>query len=135
MKNMTNYLYRLLFASFCLVGMSSNTFAWTSKDGSWVAHGYLENSTHTRHDVGLSRSRTRGQLEWSKNIGSAGAFRNVSMNGILRGSYDAAYDFNNDDFGDDAGGPVLIQSTAGFAPPGTPVVGTFVNYGQGVPLF
>ena len=59
MKRMTNYLYRLVFASFCLVGMSSNSVAWTSKDGSWVAHGYLENSTHQRHDVGISRMRHR----------------------------------------------------------------------------
>jgi hypothetical protein len=134
-KRMTNYLYRLMFACFCLVGMSSNVFAWTSKDGSLVTHGYIENSTHQRHDVGISRQRTRGQLEWSKTIGKAGIFKNVSMHGTLRGSYDAAYDVNSDDFGDDAGGPVLMQSTAGPAPSGTPVAGSFVNFGQGVPLF
>ena len=112
MKNMTNYLYRLLFASLCLAGMSSNSFAWTSKDGSWVVHGYLENSTHQRHDVGISRQRTRGQLEWSKQIGRAGIFTNVSMHGTLRGSYDAAYEVNDDNYGDDAGGPLTFFAPA-----------------------
>ena len=112
MKNMTKYLYHLLFASLCLVGMSSNTFAWTSKDGSWEAHGFLENSTHSRNHIGVSRSRTRGQLEWSKTIGRAGIFTNVSMHGTLRGSYDAAYDINDDDFGNDAGGSLTYFAPA-----------------------
>jgi uncharacterized protein DUF1302 len=111
-KRMTNYLYRFMFAGICLVGMSSNTFAWTSKDGSWVANGYLENSTHQRPGVGISRQRSRGQLEWSKTIGSVGIFRNVSMSGTLRGSYDAAYDINDDDYGNSAGGPLTFSAPA-----------------------
>lgn len=111
MKRMTNYTYHLVFASLCLVGMSSNSFAWQSKDGSWVTHGYLENSTHQRPGVGISRQRTRGQLEWSKTIGRAGAFKNVSMHGTLRATYDGAYDIN-DDFGNDAGGPLTFSAPA-----------------------
>ncbi len=139
MKRMTKYLYHLMFACFCLVGMSSNSFAWTSKDGSWVTHGYLENSTHQRHGVGISRQRSRGQLEWSKNIGRAGIFKNVSMHGTFRGSYDGAYEFNDDDFGDSAGGAVTLQQVgvpAGVLPgPFAGGVPTgFVPWGGGFPL-
>lgn len=113
---MTNYLYRLLLASLFLVGFSSNALAWKSKDGSWTAHGYLENSSHGRNHTGVSRMRNRGQLEWSKSIGRAGIFKDVSINGTLRGSYDAAYDLNDNNFGDNAGGGVNLQQ--GFFPAG-----------------
>jgi len=142
-KNITNYLYSLLFASLFLVGFSSNTFAWTSKDGKWVAHGYLENSTHQRgNQVGLSRSRSRGQLEFSRSIGKAGIFTNVSINGTLRGSYDAAYNLNDDNFGNKAGGALTFSAPANpvflTALPGHPAFGapplpytTTPTYGAG----
>jgi hypothetical protein len=94
------------------LGIIQDVHAWTSKDGSLVVHGYLENSTHSRHRVGISRMRTRGQLEWSKSIGSAGIFKDVSMHGTLRGSYDAAYDLNDDDYGNDAGGSLTFSAPA-----------------------
>ncbi|NOG59590.1 MAG: DUF1302 domain-containing protein [Proteobacteria bacterium] len=118
---MTNNLYRLLLASLFLVGISSNAFAWKSKDGKWVAHGYIENSSHGRNHTGVSRSRSRGQLEWSRSIGTVGIFRNVSMHGTLRGSYDAAYELNDNNFGDNAGGPVRLQQQ--FFPAGVPGFG------------
>jgi len=142
MKNMTKNMTRCFYGSLvisCLAIVSSGAFAWTSEDKSWVVNGFIENSTHDRHRVGISRSRTRGQLEWSKFIGSVGAFRGVSMHGVLRGSYDAAYDLNDDDFGDDAGSAVALQQVgvpAGVLPGpfagGVPTA--FVPWGGGFPL-
>jgi uncharacterized protein DUF1302 len=136
-KNMTNYLYLLLLTSLFLVGFSSNALAWKSKDGKWVANGYLENSTFDRKAVGISRSRNRGQLEWSRSVGRVGLFKNVSINGTLRGSYDAAYELNDDDFGDNAGGAVTLEN--GFLPGGLfpvlPPPGNPLNAGfSGVPV-
>lgn len=111
MKRMTNYLYRLMFACFCLVGMSSNSFAWTSKDGSASVNGFVDNVTHNRfHGVGLSKSRTSLQLELSKSFGTVGIFRDVEFNGTVRGTYDAVYELNDGEFGDNAGGPISFTS-------------------------
>lgn len=111
-NKMTHNVYRLVFAGLCSVGISSNSLAWTSEDGSLEVHGYIENSTHDRRGVGISRSRTRGQLEWAKDIGKLGSFTDVSMHGTLRGSYDAAYDLNDDDYGDKAGGSLSFSAPA-----------------------
>ena len=125
----------LLIGAFLAAGYS-NSYAVKSADGTWEAHGFLENATFDRgHAIGLSKSRTRGQLEWSKTIGTAGIFRDVSFAGTLRADYDAVYDLNSGQFGDSAGGPVQFQSTAGPFPAGTPGVGSSVFWGQGVGLF
>ncbi len=133
---MKHQVCKTILIGACLAVGSSNSFAWKSSDGTWVAHGFLENATYDRgHGVGISKSRTRGQLEWTKQVGSVGIFRNVSFAGTLRASYDAVYDINDDQFGDSSGSPLLIQSTAGPFAAGTPVVGSSVPWGAGVPLF
>jgi hypothetical protein len=89
--------------------------AWNSRDGSLEVHGYFDNTTHQRlgNRAGISKMRNRAQLEFSKTFGRAGMFSELSLHGILRGSYDAAYDLNSDDWGDEAGGPVRMQSQGG----------------------
>ena len=72
--------------------------------------GFAENATYHRKDVGISKSRTGLQLEGLKFIGDVGPFRNVSINGVLRLSYDAVYELNDDEFGDKAGGSPTINS-------------------------
>lgn len=72
--------------------------------------GFFENATYHRKDVGISKSRTGMQLEGLKFIGDVGPFRNVAVNGVLRLSYDAVYDLNEDDFGNRAGGAANVNS-------------------------
>ncbi len=100
--------------------------AYESEDGSFTAHGYIENATYQRfHGVGLSKIRNTGQVEVSKDFGAVGLFSSFSFNGTLRGTYDAVYDVNDDEFGDNAGAPISFTSggvPAGVLGPGAPAV-------------
>ena len=81
----------------------------------WSGAVLPRNATYHRKDVGISKSRFGAQLEGLKFIGDVGPFRNVSINGVLRLSYDAVYDLNEDDF-NRAGGAATVNSVAGPAP-------------------
>ncbi|RME34763.1 MAG: DUF1302 domain-containing protein, partial [Gammaproteobacteria bacterium] len=84
-----------LLAGIGMALASTAGHAWQSKDGSLTAHGFVEHANYTRFNgVGVAKARTRGQLEWAKDIGAFGPFRNVSIAGTLRGSYDSVYDLN-----------------------------------------
>lgn len=72
--------------------------------------GFVEQATHYRDNIGLSKFRTLGQLEGLKFIGDVGPFSNVSVNGVVRVSYDGVYKMNNRDYGDQAGGQALVNS-------------------------
>jgi hypothetical protein len=77
--------------------------------------GFIENATYVRdHGVGISKSRTTLQLEFSKAFKPTGLFSELSIHGTLRGSYDAVYDLNDEEFGSKSGGPVS------FPAPGNP---------------
>lgn len=105
----------------CLVG--AHAFAEETK---WS--GYIENATYVRDEVGLSKARLAAQLEGKKDFGKVGIFRKIAINGILRASYDGVYELNDDEFGDDAGGPIYIEnkgSAVGLGP-------AFVPHGGGV---
>ena len=77
-------------------------------DTEWA--GFVEQATHYRDNVGLSKFRILGQLEGLKFVGDVGPFSNVSINTVLRASYDNVYNMNSDDYGDDAGGSVMLNS-------------------------
>jgi len=88
--------------------------------------GFIENVTFVRqHGIGLTKARTTLQFEFSKAFKPTGLFSEFSIHGTLRGSYDAVYDLNDDEYGKNSGGPVS------FAAPGNPDFFTFIN--QGVP--
>ena len=72
--------------------------------------GFVEQATHYRDNIGLSKFRTLGQLEGLKFIGDVGPFSNVSVNGVLRVSYDQVYRLNSKDYGDEAGGQAFVNS-------------------------
>jgi hypothetical protein len=95
----------LLAAAFALAGLGAfgNAGAYSSADGSLEVHGFVDSTTHQRMDYGLSKQRFRGQVEFSKFFGPVGLFSEFSVHGVLRATYDAAYDFNDDQFGDEAG--------------------------------
>lgn len=79
-----------------------------SDDTEWS--GFMEQATHYRDDIGLSKFRTLGQLEGLKFIGDKGPFSNVSINGVVRLSYDGVYKLNSSDYGDRAGGQAFVNS-------------------------
>ncbi len=93
-----------------LVGISNAT-AWNSKDGTVVAHGFLDYTQHNREGYGSVKNRIRGQLEATKDFGSVGMFRGVSLNGIIRMTHDGVYEWNNDEFGEESGGMVYGSSS------------------------
>jgi len=109
--------------------------AWSSQDGTLEARGFLDSTTHQRfgEHAGIAKQRFRGQLEFSKDFGGAGVFSELSLHGILRATYDGAYDFNEDDWGEDAGGPVMLQNLGG-PDIGPGILAASVPWGGGVPL-
>lgn len=90
-----------------LGGVSLHTIA---NEGEWDTAGFVENATHYRDDRGISKSRTTAQYEFTKSLGNKGIFSDVRFSGTLRGSYDAVYDLNADEFGDEAGGSRNIEN-------------------------
>lgn len=94
---------RLVLATL-LIGTLSPVFA----DGD--VGGFIENSTHVRDGVGLTQFRNTVQIEGSKDLGQKGIFSNVSVHGTFRGTYEGVYDLNEEEFGEDAGGPRQFES-------------------------
>lgn len=83
--------------------------------------GFIENVTFIRdHGIGLTKARTTLQFEFSKAFKPTGLFSEFSIHGTLRGSYDAVYDLNDDEYGKNSGGPVS------FAAPGNPAFFEFL---------
>lgn len=104
----------------------SQSFA---EDTKW--NGYVESATYFRDQVGLSKARLGGQLEAKKDIGKVGIFGKVSLNATFRLSYDAVYELNDDEFGDNAGGPIMIENQGwkgGMGPPQVPHGGGVINH-------
>ena len=64
--------------------------------------GYVENATYFRDKKGLSKFRNTAQAEFYKPVESDG-WSNVSINGVLRATYDGVYDLNDGEFGKNAG--------------------------------
>lgn len=94
-----------VLAGGVVAGAAPSTFA---DDTDWS--GFLETAQHYRDEVGLSKSRWLGQLEGLKFVGDVGLFSNVSINGVVRASYDFVYDFNDDEYGNNAGGQAFVNS-------------------------
>lgn len=78
----------------------------------WQADVYYENHTafrgkdDTGKTVGLSKFRNTLQVEADKKLSAGWAFH-----GVFRGSWDGVYRMNKGQFGEDAGGPIMLQST------------------------
>lgn len=100
-------------AAATILGLASTStaMAWNSSDGSLVVHGFVDYTQHNREGYGLVKNRFRHQLEANKEFGSVGMFRNVSLNGIVRMTHDGAYVWNEDQWGDEAGGRAWASSS------------------------
>lgn len=115
--------------------------AYTSEDRTLESRGFIENATHTRDGPGLTKFRNTAQLEFTKSLESSGRFSGISLSGIFRGTYDAVYDLNDDEFGDQSGrrvsfpapgNPAFLasQPPPPTAPPGPPFVSTQPGYAE-----
>lgn len=92
-----------LFFLSCFWG--TQTFAEKTQ---WA--GYIDSATYYREEVGLSKARIAAQLEAHKPLGNVGIFKKVSLNAIFRVSYDGVYELNDDEYGDDAGGAIMLEN-------------------------
>lgn len=108
-----NVLTCLLLTSL----FTPTVYAWQSKDRSLEVNGFLEDESRVRNSRGLTKNRNTLQLELSKVFSSR-----FSFHSIFRGTYDGIYQLNSNEFGDDAGGPILLQDSG---------TGTFVAHGAG----
>jgi len=108
-------LAAILVAAFVMAGSSSIYAGWTSKDQSLELQGYIDNTTHYRTGTqdGISKMRNRAQLQFSKTFEPGSPLSELSLHGIFRGSYDAAYDINDSEWGDRSGGSVMLESLGG----------------------
>jgi len=101
-KNITRVLSKLAIG--VSVGMAMSPVPIQASDAEWS--GYAENATYYRNNVGISKSRNTAQVEFTNRLKTSG-WSNVSVNGVLRATYDAVYDLNDDEFGKDATQPYL----------------------------
>lgn len=124
MKNRTTCRFTAIPLDLvCLIAMLLVVPSTHAEDTEF--RGFIENATFVRdHGVGLTKSRTTLQLELSKAFNSQGIFSQVLVQGIFRGSYDAVYDLNDDEFGKNSGRSVS------FAAPGNPAFFSFLVDGD-----
>lgn len=92
--------------------MSIGTPPALAQGGEWDTAGFVENATYSRQDRGLSKVRTTAQYEFSKEFGKKMGLSGFRLTGTLRGTYDAVYDLNEDEFGKNAGGARSFQNFA-----------------------
>ena len=76
----------------------------SAQDAEWDTAGFVENVTFYRDGPGISKSRNTAQFEFSKDLGKKFGMHNFRLSGTLRGTYDAVYDVNEDEYGNKAGG-------------------------------
>ncbi|WP_221797105.1 DUF1302 family protein [Oceanobacter mangrovi] len=85
------------------LAVALGSLSMTASAADTSIHGFAENATYFRDGVGLSKFRNTGQLEILKPLEtSGGGWYNVSVNAVLRATYDGVYDLNDEEFGEDA---------------------------------
>jgi hypothetical protein len=107
MKNISKILTAIGSASL-VTGLSGPLAL--AQDEDWDMAGFVENATFYRDGPGLSKSRNTAQFEFSKDMGNKMGMSNFRVSGTLRATYDAVYDLNDDEYGDDAGGSRKFQN-------------------------
>ena len=99
---------------------ATHVYAWLSEDGTLEVNGFIEDESRVRDGRGLSKNRNTMQVEMSKRFKPG-----FSFHGTFRATYDGAYKFNDDEFGNSAGGAISLQSTQS---------NSFVPHGRGIVL-
>lgn len=97
----------------------------------WRVDTFYENDTRHRKDAGLSKFRNTLQVEADKDFGGNGTFSSIKLRTKFRGTYDGVYTLNDDEYGKNAGGPIMLESVGGLGPP----AGPYPHGGAPVALF
>ncbi|WP_255611641.1 DUF1302 domain-containing protein [Marinobacterium arenosum] len=109
------------------IGMSQAATV-SAAETQWA--GFVENATYYREGRGISKFRNTAQAEFLKPLESSGAWTDVTLNGVLRATYDGVYDLNDDEFGKDATEPYLGSN---WHPQGSATGGPFLSAGVPFP--
>jgi hypothetical protein len=72
--------------------------------------GFIENATYVRDDRGLSKFRNTAQIELAKSLENAFNASSASVNATFRATYDGVYDLNDDEWGNKAGGAIMLEN-------------------------
>jgi hypothetical protein len=112
MKNISKLRAGVGTAALGFAALAAGFFAAAShaQDEKWDTAGFVENTTHYRDGPGLSKVRNTAQFEFTKNFGKTLGLSNFRVSGTLRGTYDAVYDLNDDEWGKNAGGARKFQN-------------------------
>lgn len=95
----------------------------------WRVDVFYENDTHHRESVGLSKFRNTIQVEADKDLGGNSTFSSLKFRSKLRGTYDGVYSMNAKEYGEKAGGPVVLET----GDPGLQAVAPFLPGALGNP--
>jgi hypothetical protein len=96
--------------------------------------GFMENATYYRESRDLSKFRNTAQVEFGKDISGAFKTSNLTFNATFRATYDGVYDLNDDEWGNSAGGSIMLENGNGvFGPPRVPHGGGLKFAVDGVP--
>ena len=93
--------------------------------------GFVENNSNFRENRGLSKFRNTAQAEFAKNISGAFKTSNLSFNATFRATYDGVYDLNDDEWGNDAGGSIMLENGSALGPGGPGTGPSSVPHGGG----
>ncbi len=94
--------------------------------------GFMENATHYRESRDLSKFRNTAQLEFGKDISGAFKTSNLTFNATFRATYDGVYDLNDDEWGNSAGGSIMLENGSALGPGGPGTGPTHVPHGGGL---
>lgn len=106
--------------SIRLAAATAAVLSWTApacaddSDG-WTLKTKLDEEVRFRPSTGLSKARTLGQSDIDKTLNSHGLFQSLRLHTTLRASYDAVYDLNSAEYGDDAGSSIRFNNNDGSA--------------------
>ncbi len=120
MNNRSLFRQSLLGGAIAMLGLSGGV---ATAQGTLETRGFVEHSSHVRDGMGLTRFRNRVQFEFNADLGDRGIFSDVNINGTLRATYDGVYDFNDEEYGDEAGDSLR------FPAPGNPAFFDYLNGG------
>lgn len=89
--------------------------AWPARaaDDDLYVKSKVDEEVRFRKDVGLSKARTLAQMDADKKFRAEGIFSKLKLHTTLRASYDAVYDLNPSQYGDEAGTAVVWTDNAG----------------------
>ena len=96
-------------------------------DSPWQVDVTYENHTVRRENAGLAKFRNTLQAEFDKKAGDG-----WTVHGIMRGSWDGVYRMNSSEYGKNAGGPIMLESSLGYLLPPAANMPTAVPHGGGI---